>query len=383
MKKNSKKRSLINLVTAVCILCALFCTFSTTAFAATQLSSVEIKFEKTHPAGEAPKVTATKTGTEIQEVVWNKDFSNLNPGNTVTATIKLVTKEGYVFKDTYSKSNIKITNATLVSYEYEAGNLVVKAKYSVAGQLYSPENPRWDEDKVGRARWDKVENADSYTVILVRGNKTKKVADISKTYYDFSEQLISDNYFGNDNVYFKVMAVPKSSTNLKASEYSESDYFDEWRPGAPGYYSDGWHQKGTIWYYYENGRYVIDCFKNINGHKYSFDNDGVMRVGWYKDGPSGKWYYFNPVSGEMLKGWQQISNVWYMLDYTTGAMYSSQWYYYKNNWYYLDPSGAMATGWRCINGYWYYMQPSGIMVTGSANIDGRTYYFDGSGAWIY
>ncbi len=403
MKKNSKKRSLINLVTVFCMVCALFCTFSINAFAATQLSSVGIKFEKTHKDGEAPKVTATKSGIEVLEVVWDKDFSSYNPGDVARATVKLTTKEGYYFKDRYSKSNINLTNATYVSYKYEKGDIWVEVKYNVGGQLYSPENPRWDGNKIGRACWDKVSNADSYTVFLVRGNKTKKVTDISKAYYDFSDELISDAYFDYDNVYFKVMAVPKNSSNLKSSDYGESDYFDDWdelykkkyghyyddwddcddeweRP-VPGYntHNNGWKQWGTIWYYYENGKYVANCTKNINGHKYSFDENGVMRVGWYKDGPSGKWYYYHPLNGEMLKGWQHVGNAWYYMDTNTGEMYSSKWCYYNGEWYYLDPSGAMATGWRNVNGYWYFLKESGVMVTGNYTINGVNYYFAGSG----
>lgn len=409
MKKNSKKRSLINLVTALCMVCVLICTFSTTAFAATQLSSVGIKFEKTHKDGEAPKVTATKSGTELLEVVWERDFSSYNPGDVAVATVKLTTKEGYYFKDSYSKSKIGITNATLVSFSYENGDLWVKVKYNVGGQLDAPGNPRWDESRIGRACWDKVSNADHYTVILIRGTKTKKVTDVDKAYYDFSDELISDTYFDYDNVYFKVMAIPKDSSNSKSSEYSESDYFDDWnelfkkkygyyyedwedwdhwdddddgwRRPAPGYstYKNGWNQSGTIWYYYENGKYVANCTKNINGKKYSFDENGVMRVGWYQDGPSGKWYYYHPVNGDMLKGWQQVGNAWYYMDTITGEMYSSRWLYYNGAWYYLDPSGAMATGWRYVNGYWYFMRQTGVMVTGNYTIDGVTYHFATTG----
>lgn len=399
MKKNSKKRLLINIVTALCLVCISICTFTTTAFAATQLSSVGIKFEKNPTGGKAPKVTATKSGTEVLEVIWEKDFSTYNPGDTAKATVKLTTKEGYYFKDNYSKSNINLSNANLVSYSYESGDLWVKVKYYVGGQLYSPENLRWDTNNPGRARWDKVSNADSYTVVLVRGSKTKKITDVSKNYYDFNELLLSDIYFDRDNVYFKVMAVPKSSSNLKNSEYSESEYFEDWdelydkeygcdwddwddcRPPVPGYNTcnNGWQQNGTIWYYYENGKYVANCNKYIDGYKYSFDSNGKMRTGWYQDTSNGKWYYFNPASGEMLKGWQQIGNAWYFFNLVSGEMIASDWYYDNGTWYYFDPSGVMATGWRYIGGYWYYMNSSGAMVTGNVTIDGKNYYFAGNG----
>lgn len=397
MKKNSKKRLLINLVTALCMVCMLITTFTTTAFAATQLSSVSIKFEKTTSDGKVPVVTATKTGTEVQEVVWEKEFSTYKPGDVAKATVKLTTKNGYYFKDNYSKSNIKLTNASLVSYDYNDGDLLIKVKYNVGGQLDLPEALKWDSKNIGRARWDKVKNADSYTIVLARESKTKKITDVKKNYYDFDELLLSDTFFDKDNVYFKVMAVPASSTNLKNSDYSESDYFDEWdelyddkygfdwddcRPpvGSHNSSNNGWHQKGTIWYYYENGKYVANCNKYINGHKYSFDKNGKMRTGWYQDPNSYKWYYFNSPSGELLKGWQKIGNAWYFLKLESGEMIAADWYYDNGTWYYFDPSGAMATGWRYVKGYWYYLNSSGAMLTGEQYIDGRSYYFSGNGS---
>ena len=39
----------------------------------------------------------------------------------------------------------------------------------------------------------------------------------------------------------------------------------------------------------------------------------------------------------------------------------------------------MTTGWITWNGRTYYCEPSGAMVTGNRNIDGVNYYFDASG----
>ena len=33
-------------------------------------------------------------------------------------------------------------------------------------------------------------------------------------------------------------------------------------------------------------------------------------------------------------------------------------------WYYLNGSGAMATGWAQVGGTWYYLNSSGAMKTG-------------------
>ena len=49
-------------------------------------------------------------------------------------------------------------------------------------------------------------------------------------------------------------------------------------------------------------------------------------------------------------------------------------------WYYLNASGAMHTGWlKDTNGKWYYLYDNGVMAH-STVIDG--YKLDASGAWI-
>ena len=55
---------------------------------------------------------------------------------------------------------------------------------------------------------------------------------------------------------------------------------------------------------------------------------------------------------------------------------------YAGAWYYLAPSGAMATGWQNIGITWYYFGEDGQMATGWTMISGRWYYFASSGAWI-
>ena len=46
------------------------------------------------------------------------------------------------------------------------------------------------------------------------------------------------------------------------------------------------------------------------------------------------------------------------------------WITYNGNWYYLDNSGAMKTGWiRDTNGNWYYLYSSGVMAA-NTTIDG-------------
>lgn len=53
------------------------------------------------------------------------------------------------------------------------------------------------------------------------------------------------------------------------------------------------------------------------------------------------------------------------------------WYNDGENWYYYDPSGLMASGWRAVKGYWYYMDPTddNKMVSGGWKVLGNNWYF--------
>ena len=51
----------------------------------------------------------------------------------------------------------------------------------------------------------------------------------------------------------------------------------------------------------------------------------------------------------------------------------------NGKWYFLQPSGAMATGWIQDNGKWYFLDSSGAMKTGWYEVNGKWYYSYGSG----
>lgn len=61
--------------------------------------------------------------------------------------------------------------------------------------------------------------------------------------------------------------------------------------GEPGWKHDqyGW------WYHDGNGRYPSDCWRNINGYRYYFNEDGYAVTDWQQI--DGKWYYFEPTRG--------------------------------------------------------------------------------------
>lgn len=88
--------------------------------------------------------------------------------------------------------------------------------------------------------------------------------------------------------------------------------------------------------YLTNSWAQIDEDKNTS-HWYHFGEDGSLDTGWLVDG-TGHWYYLSEdveSIGGLKTGWN--------LDKQDGR------------WYYLDETtGAMATGWKCIDSKWYY-----------------------------
>jgi uncharacterized repeat protein (TIGR02543 family) len=97
---------------------------------------------------------------------------------------------------------------------------------------------------------------------------------------------------------------------------------------------------------------------NKNGW-YHFNASGIMDYGWFRDEKL-DWYYCNTESdgwlGKMKTGWHHDKE--------------------DNRWYYLDPeTGMMARGWRNIGGKWYYFTEQNSM---------ETYRYDAATEkWIY
>lgn len=201
-------------------------------------------------------------------------------------------------------------------------------------------------------------------------------------------------------------------------------YFD-----ASGYMERGWTRVGNKWYLfdeesgimYEDGRYLVDDLW------YAFDKSGAMVTGWfsevwvyeeYDNYEEVVWFYALP-SGQLATRWQQIAGKWYYFAEEDGIMYwggpvpidgakyifdesgamvtgwySREEFYYDPEtgemspagitWYYCESSGALACGWKTINGVTYYFDDEwGDMYSdGIYYIDGKDYRFDASGALV-
>lgn len=106
-----------------------------------------------------------------------------------------------------------------------------------------------------------------------------------------------------------------------------------------GSYRDGWNLIGNSWYCYAGGS---------------------LKKGWYKDPQDNRWYYLDPVTGEMLTGWQFISG----------------------NWYYLNPSAPVPSWGKNADGNWVFQgdensRPLGSMYGNEDTPDGFHVNADG------
>ncbi|HJG30266.1 MAG TPA: CAP domain-containing protein [Collinsella ihuae] len=132
-----------------------------------------------------------------------------------------------------------------------------------------------------------------------------------------------------------------------------------------------------------------------------YDADGRMVKG--EDFRYGGWYYFDPVTGEMLKGFTYVPSnggKWVFYDYTTGQMAHGERYIDGSHgdepgWMYFDDvTGAVLYGWQFMTTdpdgglaatrWVYYHASTGRMVKGWHTIDGVARYFDETtGAYVF
>lgn len=153
---------------------------------------------------------------------------------------------------------------------------------------------------------------------------------------------------------------------------------------------NGWHYDNGKKYWYDNGVMARDkeVYDPDSDAWYWFDADGTMAadkdvfIPTNSERTQGKWVRYDE-DGGMIKNEDYRYNGWYWFDPTTGEMIKGfvnipvsgdrdgKWVYYD------DVTGQMHHGESCINGNWYYFDDAtGKMVHGEYKRNGNWYYYD-------
>ena len=86
-----------------------------------------------------------------------------------------------------------------------------------------------------------------------------------------------------------------------------------------GSMATGWWQVDSKWYYFYDGKALVDTFAKINDLWYHFNVKGYMDTGWLN--VNGKMYYLNVSNGSLTKGWIQDQNGYeYYLSEVDGSL---------------------------------------------------------------
>lgn len=142
------------------------------------------------------------------------------------------------------------------------------------------------------------------------------------------------------------------------------------------------------WYWFDEDGSMAhdkDAYLPAGDKWVRYDSQGHMIKG--EDFRYGGWYWFDPITGAMAKGFRCIpagdGSKWVFYDYVNGQMVHGECYIDGSHgdqagWMYFDDiTGAVVYGWRDLPGKRvFYDRMTGRMVYGWQNIDGQPYYFD-------
>lgn len=226
--------------------------------------------------------------------------------------------------------------------------------------------------------------------------------------------------------FYALTAMISALAVIPVSAFADDTKKSEW-------YTD---EKGRIFYYDETGEYLTGE-QEVDGEKYIFSANGVLKTGWrtvngqrrYYDHETGKalsgWldyceknyyideeqgkvtgffketddtvhlmsdkgeeiteqgfkeydektYYINE-DGKLATGKTIINNDTYCFDKNSGYMLTNGFVEEDNNEiFYLGEDGKALTGWQDISEYTRYFKEDGVMSLGITEIDGKKYFF--------
>lgn len=136
-------------------------------------------------------------------------------------------------------------------------------------------------------------------------------------------------------------------------------------------------EKNRIFYYAEDGSYLTGE-QEIDGEKYLFSANGVLKTGWRT--VDGQRRYFDPKTGKSVSGWLEYCGKEYYIDSENGKV-TGYFMDENNSPHIMSDKGNVVTetGFTETDGKTYYINPDGTLLTGKNVIDDDTYFFDDNG----
>lgn len=364
------------------------------------ISAVSINITSYVDAGDEDghvEVTTSDTQYSVGNTDWGttpKDGWKV--GDEPKIKVYLHARSGYYFDKNVTAKKVVVNGATssTVKKDDDDETLIITIKLDkVRGNLEDPQNAEWVGYPVGKATWEKVENASAYELKLYLDEQPVfSVERCVGTTFDFYPYMTQSGTYN-----FRVKAIPVSSEESKyitSSDWAYSDTVDiTYDDTAHARYNDGsstsnqvknpsqvgWvEDKDGWWYRFADGSYPKNAWHEISGKWYYFGYDGYMQTGWQTI--AGNTYYLSG-NGDMQRGWLEYGRQWYFMNPSSGQMMKG-WNLSDGKWFYMDTStGVMQTGWMTSNGKWYYLDPNhkGAMST-NTTIGG--FYLGQDGVWV-
>lgn len=185
---------------------------------------------------------------------------------------------------------------------------------------------------------------------------------------------------------------------LKTGWIEDTYYADEFGVLCTGFKEveilDYWKDSNTIsnnaWFYFNPDNYKkVHSTDNdyvtklINGKRYSFNEYGIMSVGWCKVKDTipeiAGYMYFNTVLPSKFEFGEAVSNTWYAVEAPKFSDASGDivWFYFAANGY---PKCGSDSGYAktLVNGKYYLFNKYGNPIYGIREVQGEYYYFGDS-----
>lgn len=238
----------------------------------------------------------------------------------------------------YSSSSLRSNKSGIV--------VTVQLKDYSAAEADVAEDVEWDYE--GSGSWSEVANAGYYEVRLRRGGTViGEIMKVDDTQFNFCNMITQTG-----NYSFQVRTVNRYVTSNKSKWVSserwsvDSETLQQIRINAAN---------GVANNFYSTATSVSTSTSTV-----STAGPSGATTGWQQNA-TGYWYR-NYDGTWPAQCWQQINGYWYYFN-EAGYMVANQWLHHTDgNWYYLGPNGAMLTNTRTPDNY--YVDGNGIYIPG-------------------